>query len=76
VRDHSGVLCVGETLNVRNRVEQILNTESWMKFGPTSLKVIEAGDQPMRYGLQSHLIGKMNPFLNSVLLRPDFSASA
>ncbi len=75
VRDPSGALYVGETLNLRDRVQQMLDTEAWMKFGPKSLKVIETGDQQMRYGLQSHLIGKTNSFLNSVLLRPDYTAS-
>ena len=67
---------VGETLNVADRVEQIINTEAWMNFGPTSVKVIDAGDQQMRYGLQSVLIGRTNPVLNSVLLRTDHDAAS
>jgi site-specific DNA-methyltransferase (adenine-specific) len=74
VADHGGPLYVGETLNIKGRVEQILNTESWMNFGPKSVKAVETSDQKMRYGLQSHLIGQLNPVLNSVLLRPDFEA--
>jgi len=72
VVDHGGPLYVGETLNIRSRVEQILNTESWMNFGPKSVRPVDIGDQKMRYGLQSHLIGQMNSVLNSVLLRPDY----
>ncbi len=68
--DHGQALYVGETLNVSGRVEQVLQTESWMDFGPTSVKVVETDDQQMRYGLQSTLIGRTNPVLNSVLLRP------
>ena len=79
VVDKGGALYVGETLNLKARVEQIRNTESWMRFGPKSLKLIDAksadlvdpNDQQVRHGLQSHLIGRTNPLLNSVLLRPD-----
>jgi excinuclease UvrABC nuclease subunit len=84
VVDHGGPLYVGETLNLKARVEQILNTKSWMRFGPKSIKLIDpksaelvdASDQKTRHGLQSHLIGKTNPLLNSVLLRPDYDAKA
>ena len=62
---------VGETINVRGRIEQILNTKSWMKFAPTSVKVIDTSDErPLQQGLHSHLIGRLNPVLNSSLLRP------
>jgi hypothetical protein len=40
------------------------------------MKLIDAGDQKTQYGLQSHLIGQMNPVLNSVLLRPDYATVA
>jgi hypothetical protein len=73
--DHSRSIYVGETLNVKNRLEQIQATDAWMRFGPTSVKIIDAGDQPTRYGLQSILIGRTNPVLNSVLLRPDYDAA-
>ena len=64
-------LYVGETLNIRQRVEQILGTDSWMNFRPQSIQVIETRDQQQeQHGLQSHLIGQRNPILNSVLLRP------
>jgi site-specific DNA-methyltransferase (adenine-specific) len=70
-------LYVGETLNVRGRMEQILHTESWMSFEPSSVKLIDTRDQQLQqYGLQSVLIGQMNPILNSVLLRPDHEAVA
>ena len=75
VMDHSRPIYVGETLNVQRRVEQIRNTAAWMSFGPTSVKIVDAGDQPTRYGLQSILIGRTNPVLNTVLLRPDFDAA-
>jgi site-specific DNA-methyltransferase (adenine-specific) len=71
VVDHGESLYVGETLNVRARVEQILNSESWMNFQTRSVKLIDADDQQMNYGLQSILIGRTNAVLNSVLLRPE-----
>jgi site-specific DNA-methyltransferase (adenine-specific) len=72
VLDHRQPLYVGETLNVRHRVQQIRDSELWREFGPTSLKLIDTrGQQSLQYGLQSHLIGRTNPVLNSLLLRPD-----
>jgi site-specific DNA-methyltransferase (adenine-specific) len=82
VVDHGGPLYVGQTLSLKARVQQILDTQSWMRFGPKSLKLIDpksaqlvdTGDKQVRHGLQSHLIGRTNPLLNSVLLRPDYEA--
>lgn len=68
---HGEPLYVGETLDVRRRVEQILNSESWKNFGPRSVRLINDKNQQMNYGLQSILIGRTSPVLNSVLLRPD-----
>ncbi len=77
VEDHSQPLYVGETLNIRSRVEQIRNTESWMNFGPKTIKLFtDTTGQQMQYGLQSHLIGQSSPILNSVLLRPDYDLVA
>jgi len=83
VVDHNGPIYVGETLNLKTRVEQILHTEAWMRFRPKALKLIDpqsahlvdASDQQIRHGLQSHVIGRTNPLLNSVLLRPDYEAT-
>jgi hypothetical protein len=66
----SGPLYIGETLDLRARIHQILSTEAWRNFGPESAQIIQISDQRNRYGLQSHLIGQMNPILNSFLLRP------
>jgi excinuclease UvrABC nuclease subunit len=84
VVDHSGPLYVGETFNVKARVEQMLNTELWMKFAPQAVRLIDpesagfvdAGDPQMQRALQSHLVGQTNPLLNSVLLRPDYKDAA
>lgn len=71
VVDQGDPLYVGETLDVGGRVRQMLNSESWQKFGPKAVRIIENSDQQMNYGLQSILIARMDPILNSLLLRPD-----
>ncbi len=71
VQDEGHPFYVGETRDLAARVEQ-LKTELWSQFRPRSLTIIETADQPMRYGLQSVLIGRTNPVLNSMLLRPDY----
>jgi site-specific DNA-methyltransferase (adenine-specific) len=76
VVDHVEPFYVGETLNVKARVDQIRNTEAWMKYGPKSVQLIDESDQQMQYGLQSYLIGQSDPVLNSVLLRPNYAAVA
>ena len=75
VEDKGQPFYVGETRNLKARVEQ-LSADWWMKFRPSSLRIIEAADQRMRYGLQSILIGRENPILNSVLLQPDYETMA
>ena len=78
--EHSGVyvvsnrgqsLYVGETLNVKNRIEQMLETPSWISLDPKSVRIIASDKQSIRYGLQSMLIQRMNPIFNSRLLRPE-----
>lgn len=73
IADHSGTLYIGETRDVRARVEQILSNELWMNFRPRSAQIVEIAEQKSRYAVQSILIGQLNPFLNSTLLRPDRS---
>lgn len=75
VVNHKKPLYVGETNNVRTRVEQILESEAWSCFEPTSVRLSGTmNPQQSRYGLQSYLIGKKAPVLNSELLRPDNEA--
>jgi site-specific DNA-methyltransferase (adenine-specific) len=74
VFNHAEPFYVGETLNIKARVEQIRKTDAWLKYGPKSVRLIEETDQNSRYGLQSHLIGQYDPVLNSALLRPDYEA--
>ena len=74
VVNHGEPLYVGETLNVKARVEQILHTESWMSFEPTTIKVLDSENQRTHYGLQSILIERANPVLNAAMLRSDAEA--
>ena len=63
-------LYVGETSNVALRVEQILNSQSWTDLSPTAMIVVETDDRGSRHGLQSALIRRVRPLLNSQLLMP------
>jgi site-specific DNA-methyltransferase (adenine-specific) len=68
---HGRPLYVGETSNVKQRIERLTNANSWMELEPKSVRFLPASSQDMRHGLQSILIERLNPFLNSQLLRPD-----
>ncbi len=76
VLSDDGPIYVGETLDIKSRVQQILNTQAWQNFQPKSVKAIEsdaAADQRTQHALQSILIERTNAPLNSALLRPDCS---
>jgi site-specific DNA-methyltransferase (adenine-specific) len=65
-------LYVGETSNLRSRIEQTLQTECWAKFDPRSLKFVPGEDnRRQQHGLQSVLIHRTKPLLNWQLLRPE-----
>jgi len=62
-------LYVGETLNLRSRIEQALDTDCWTGFGLRSVKFVPHEDgQLQRHGLQSVLVQRTKPLLNSRLL--------
>ena len=64
-------LYVGETFNLRNRIEQTLKTDCWTQFHPQSVKLVPSKDnQLQQHGLQSLLIHRTKPLLNWQLLRP------
>ena len=67
-------LYVGETQNVARRLGQLAEVDSWESLGPSSVKIISGVDKPI--GLQSFLIHKLQPVLNSQLLVPDLEAVA
>jgi len=65
-------LYVGETYNLRNRIEQTLNTECWTNFDLRSVTLVPNKEsQVQQHGLQSVLIHRTRPLLNSNLLRPE-----
>ncbi|MBN1852469.1 MAG: site-specific DNA-methyltransferase [Pirellulales bacterium] len=63
-------LYVGETCNLRTRIARILENETWTQMAPRSVKWIPSDEYASQHGLQSMLIGRMKPLLNSELLRP------
>ena len=65
-------LYVGETLNLRSRIEQTLGTDCWSGFGLRSARFLPSRQDPLQqHGLQSALIQRTKPLLNSRLLRPE-----
>ncbi len=56
---------VGETYNLKGRIERILETDFWTRLGPESLRFVPHDDDPARqHGLQSLLIHREQPLLN------------
>ncbi|NUQ63202.1 MAG: site-specific DNA-methyltransferase [Pirellulales bacterium] len=66
-------LYVGETLNLQRRIEPIRELQSWKKLAPGFVKLLPTGEP---CGLQSFLIHRVNPVLNSRLLVPDLRTVA
>ena len=62
-------LYVGECENVASRIQTVLNNETWQELQPASGWVIPTTSTE-KYALQSVLIGRLNPMLNSQLLDP------
>jgi site-specific DNA-methyltransferase (adenine-specific) len=62
-------LYVGETFSLQDRVGTILEAPCWSDLKATSVRFVRNDDQSA-HGLQSLLIHRVNPFLNSNLLRP------
>ena len=69
-------LYVGETTNFRDRVEQILKSESWINLGSASVTFVRTPEHQLQHGLQSMLIHRTQPLLNSRLLLPEFEVPA
>jgi site-specific DNA-methyltransferase (adenine-specific) len=66
-------LYVGETVNIRNRVVQLMASAPWQELQPESICVIPADE--LQYGLQSLLVYRIDPLLNTSLLRPVFACA-
>lgn len=75
VLNHSQPLYVGESFNVMNRMEQMLNNDGWLNLNPTSIKFFASDNQATQSGLQSILIQRTNPLFNSHLLLPELKTS-
>ncbi len=70
-------LYVGETFHLRNRIEQVLETDGWTRFDLESARMIPSeGDVSQQHGLQSALIHRTSPLLNWQGLRPEFEPVA
>ncbi len=61
-------LYVGETFDLGRRIEQMLQIPAWQRMQPTAVTILPDDGKP--FGLQSVLIRRLNPLLNSRLLAP------
>ncbi|MDC0295574.1 DNA methyltransferase [bacterium] len=75
--EHSGVYAlfdenfpvyVGETSNLRERIENVLGSEGWKKFNPNSVRIWQIREEVEQFALRSYLVTKDKPLLNSDLL--------
>ena len=65
-------LYVGETFNLRSRIEHMLKTDSWTKFDLQSVRFVPSKDNELQqHGLQSLLVHRTKPLLNWQLLQPE-----
>lgn len=70
VSNHVHKLYVGETCNLRSRIESLQASPVWSKLDPSSITVLTDVGPALQHGVQSILIARTNPLLNSELLRP------
>lgn len=70
VFSESIALYVGETFNLLRRLEGLSSAEGWKKLTPTSVLFLPCKENTrVRHGLQTALIQRVKPLLNSQLLR-------
>ncbi len=62
------VIYVGESDDVRGRLESVLENPTWQRFGLTRMRIWEAESELDRFGLRSHLVTASQPLLNSQFL--------
>jgi len=63
---------VGESVNIRKRVEELLANETWESLEPDSVSYIqEAEGLQVKYALKSALAQREQPLLNCRLLIDD-----
>ncbi len=68
IYDDKFPIYVGETRNVRQRVERIIASDMWARFNPNSIRVWEVDQELEQFGLRSFLVCRDKPLLNSDLL--------
>jgi site-specific DNA-methyltransferase (adenine-specific) len=62
-------LYVGETRNLRDRFEKLVNTETWARFSPRHVHVWKLDSEQDQFGLRSYLVREQKPLLNSAFLQ-------
>jgi hypothetical protein len=63
---------VGESVNMRERVEELLSNETWRSLEPDSVSYVEETEGiQIRYALKSALAQREQPLLNCRLLMDD-----
>jgi DNA modification methylase len=62
-------LYVGETRNLRQRFEKLINTDTWMQFDPREVQVWKLDSEQDQFGLRSYLVRERKPLLNSAFLQ-------
>ena len=62
-------LYVGETRNLRDRFEKVVNTETWARFSPRHVHVWKLDSEQDQFGLRSYLVREQKPLLNSAFLQ-------
>ncbi|MEM9409581.1 MAG: DNA methyltransferase [Planctomycetota bacterium] len=75
VQSQKNKLYIGESDNIFNRVQSMIDNQHWQELQPDSLVVIPTESRE-KYALQSVLIGRINPLLNSQLLHPKMLEAA
>jgi site-specific DNA-methyltransferase (adenine-specific) len=69
VSSDSQVLYVGESSDIGHRLDTLKTVEAWQHLAPTGIQVVPMQDK-LRHGLQSMLVRRLKPLLNSRLLDP------
>lgn len=69
-RNDEQPLYVGETRNIANRILLIDKSEQWKKLGLSGIASVLINDRDL-HGLQSVLVQRQKPWLNSHMLDPD-----
>ncbi|MBN2023627.1 MAG: site-specific DNA-methyltransferase [Pirellulales bacterium] len=65
-------LYVGETLDFKRRIERVADAECWTAYAPRAVRFISINDKfNEQHGLQSLLVDRVRPLLNSPLLGSD-----